>query len=205
MKPEWIARQSSHPTGLVGHVVAHVMGWDTQSANAFARDALPVQSGDSVLEIGCGHGRGVKALATAGIAGRIVGVDPSDVMVRVASRTNRGGLTLGNVEIRQATAAHLPFPSASFDHAIAVHVLYFWREASFELREIRRVLREGGTFVLGFRPDSPEARAELPPKVYTLRSVPEVEKLLSEANFAVGEVMEGPASSGFVRVRAEAT
>ncbi len=205
MKPEWIARQSSHPKGLVGEVVARVMAWDTRTANAFAREALPIEPGDTVLEIGCGHGTGLKALTDEGIAGRIVGVDPSGVMVRLASRKNRGGITRGNVEIRQATAAHLPFPSGSFDHTIAVHVLYFWSEPRLELGEIRRVLRPGGTLVLGFKPDSEAARAQLPPKVYTLRSVPEAEKLLGEAGFAVGEVTEAPANDPFVRIRAEAS
>jgi len=185
MKPEWIARQSRRPTGWLGEVVARVMARDTRSANAHALNELPVEPGDAVLEIGCGHGQTLEKLARRATGGFVAGIDPSDVMLRLATRRLRREIERGDAEVHEAEAARLPFQDARFDAALAVHVLYFWPEPDVELREIRRVLRPGGTLVLGFRPDGPGAAASLPDSVYHMRSVPEVEKLLRETGFDV--------------------
>lgn len=76
MKPERIARQSRHPQGWVGEVVARVMAWDTRAANAFALSQLPVAPGDAVLEIGCGHGGTLVKLARRAADGFVAGSTP---------------------------------------------------------------------------------------------------------------------------------
>jgi SAM-dependent methyltransferase len=183
MKPEWIARQSRRPSGWLGELVARVMAWETGAANAFAVDQLPLEPGAAVLEIGCGHGRTLAALARRVRGGTVAGVDPSEVMVRHATGRLRAEIARGRAEVHRAEAARLPFADARFDAALAVHVLYFWPEPLVELREIRRVLRPGGVLALGFRPDDAGARASLPASVYHLRSVEDVAKLLREAGF----------------------
>lgn len=203
MKPEWIARQSRRPSGWVGEVVARVMGFETRSLNAFASSQLPVVPGDAVLEIGCGHGRTLVQLAKRANAGFVAGIDPSDVMVRLATRRLRDAIERGRAEVHSAEAARLPFEDGRFDAALAVHVLYFWSEPQVELREIRRVLRPSGTLVLGFRPDDPDARAQLPDSVYHLRSIADVEKSLRESGFEVERVATH--ESPFVCVIARAT
>ena len=188
MKPGWIARQSRRPSGWLGEVVARVMARETRAANAFALSQLRAEPHHDVLEVGCGPGRSLEQLARRHGAGFVAGIDPSDVMVRLATRRLRGQIELGEVDVRRAAAALLPFEPARFDAALAVHVLYFWPDASVELREIRRVLRLGGVLVIGFRPDDPGARASLPGSVYHLRSVSELEKLLRETGFDEVEV-----------------
>jgi ubiquinone/menaquinone biosynthesis C-methylase UbiE len=164
------------------------MSWETRSLNAFASSQLPVAPGDAVLEVGCGHGHTLVQLARRARDGFVAGIDPSDVMVRLSTRRLRDAIEGGRAEVHSAEAARLPFDDGLFDAALAVHVLYFWAEPQVELREIRRVLRPSGTLVLGFRPDGPEARAQLPDSVYHMRSVGEVEKLLRETGFEVDRV-----------------
>jgi ubiquinone/menaquinone biosynthesis C-methylase UbiE len=206
MKPLWIARQSRLPAGWAGEVVARVMAWDTRSANAFALAQLPVEPHHAVLEIGCGHGRTLAELARRAADGFVAGIDPSDVMVRLATRRLRSAIGRGRAEVRRAEAAHLPFEDARFDAVLAVHVLYFWQDPLVELREIHRVLRPGGTLLLGFRPDDRDARRRLPDSVYHLRSVPEVEKLLREAGFEKSRTAEKPSgAASFVCLSARAT
>jgi len=188
MKPAWIARQSRRPSGWLGEVVARVMARETHAANVFALSQLRAEPHHSVLEIGCGPGRSLEQLASRHGAGFVAGIDPSDVMVRLATRRLRGQIERGQVDVRSAEAARLPFEPARFDAALAVHVLYFWPDARVELREIRRVLRPGGVLVIGFRPDDPGARASLPGSVYHLRSATELEKLLREIGFDEVEV-----------------
>jgi ubiquinone/menaquinone biosynthesis C-methylase UbiE len=183
MKPGWIARQSRRPSGWIGEIVARLMERETRPANAFVLAQLGPGPEDDVLEIGCGTGRCLERLARRGPTARAAGIDPSDVMVRIATRRLRREIARGRVEVRRAEAAQLPFEPARFDAALAVHVLYFWPDPKVELREIRRILRPGGVLVLGFRPDDPGARSSLPEAVYHLRSAAEVEALLRECGF----------------------
>jgi len=205
MKPLWIARQSRHPAGWLGEVVARVMSIETRSANAFALAQLSLERHHAVLEIGCGHGRTLAKLAHRAAEGFVAGIDPSDVMVRLAARRLRSAIARGRADVRRAEAAHLPFEDARFDAVLAVHVLYFWPDPSVELREIHRVLRPGGALVLGFRPDDRGARASLPDSVYHLRPLPEIEKLLREAGFERPRAAEKPSGAPFVCLSARAT
>ncbi|MGI9430693.1 MAG: hypothetical protein ACR2PQ_00670 [Myxococcota bacterium] len=75
-KAEWIAQQSAHPRGWLGHIVARVMAWDTARVNAEALDTLAVQPGDAVLELGCGHGRSLVSLSAREPSSTLWGVDP---------------------------------------------------------------------------------------------------------------------------------
>ena len=182
-KPELIARQSRQPSGWFGEIVARVMSFETAPANRIAIERLAVQAGEAVLEVGCGHGLTLARVAQ-GPCGFLAGIDPSDVMVRLARRRLRRRIAAGEAEIARATSAALPFADARFDAALAVHVLYFWKDAIADLREIRRVLRPGGRLLLGYRPRDAETLASLPATVYSLRSVEETEGLLAKAGFA---------------------
>ena len=96
-----------------------------------------------LLEIGVGTGR--VALPLARRLRRVVGVDLSrPMMERLLAK--RGGLP---VELARADATRLPFPDASFDAALGVHVFHLvprWREV---LAELARVLRPGAPLIHG--------------------------------------------------------
>jgi SAM-dependent methyltransferase len=182
-KPELIARQSRKPSGWLGEIVARVMAFDTAHANRIVVERLAVEAGEAVLEIGCGHGRTLARVARTPCS-FLAGIDPSEVMVRLARRRLRRWIEAGRAEISLAASSALPYPDARFDAALAVHVLYFWKDPIGDLREIRRVLRPGGRLLLGYRPRDAEALAALPSTIYALRSVHETEGLLGKAGFA---------------------
>lgn len=182
MKPELIARQSRLPSGWLGEIVARVMSIETVAVNRSAVQRLAPAPGEEILEVGCGHGRTLCEVLARGAA-RVAGVDPSGVMVRLATRRLEREIASGRAVVELAEAASLPFASGRFDAAFAVHVLYFWPHAEDELREIRRVLRPGGRLLLGFRPKDAESVAALPASVYTLRTTEEVTASLAAAGF----------------------
>jgi SAM-dependent methyltransferase len=179
-KPELIARQSRRPTGWLGEIVARVMGFETAAANRFALEQVSARAGEAILEVGCGHGRTLAQLARSRCS-FVAGIDASEVMIRVARRRLDDEISSHRAEVTLATADALPYDDARFDAALAVHVLYFWTDASAELREIRRVLRPGGRLILGYRPRDADAIAALPATVYALRSTDEAERLLVDA------------------------
>lgn len=103
--------------------------------------------GERILEIGFGTGHAVVEIAAAlSDAGRVVGVDISPGMLRVAERRVREG-SLGNrIELRIADATELPFAPESFDAAFASFTIELFSAAEIPtvLAEVSRVLRPGG-------------------------------------------------------------
>jgi SAM-dependent methyltransferase len=75
-------------------------------------------------------------------------------MVRLATEANRDAVAAGRLEVREADAASLPFPDATFSCAVMTGVLGFLPDPVRALSEVRRVLKPGGRFVgLGADPE----------------------------------------------------
>jgi demethylmenaquinone methyltransferase/2-methoxy-6-polyprenyl-1,4-benzoquinol methylase len=112
-----------------------------------ARLALGVQPGDRVIEIACGTGLNFPHLRQlVGDLGQLVGVDLTPAMLEVARESaSRNGWK--NVEVREADAADLPFPAASFDKAFCAFALNIIPEYERAVAEVMRVLVPGGRFV----------------------------------------------------------
>src|SRR5437016_2082205 len=109
---------------------------------AIARMNVPNNA--RVLDVGCGSGWATRLLAGFAINGRVIGIDISDEMVRVA---REGSLSHSNVDFQVASAEQLPFDTDEFTHAFSMESLYYYRNIPKALCEIHRVLRNGGLFV----------------------------------------------------------
>jgi ubiquinone/menaquinone biosynthesis C-methylase UbiE len=108
---------------------------------------LNVNAGETVLEIGCGTGHALLALAFAvGEAGRVIGIDISRGMFRVASAKIFRAKLSQYIALEQADAANLPFEAGSFDAIFISFTLELFdtSEIATVLSECRCVLKPGG-------------------------------------------------------------
>ncbi len=131
------------PHGLLGQVGGRLMSLD-RGLPTWVLDLLQVGPSDSVLEVGSGPGLGLELAAARAHEGRVVGVDPSETMLEMAQRRNRGQIEAGRVELRRSTVDQLPFDDATFDKAMTMNSLHLWRDPVAGLMEMRRTLRPGG-------------------------------------------------------------
>ena len=96
---------------------------------------------DNVLDVGCGSGWLSRRLAELVPEGRVVGMDISDEMIRVARRTSK---EFENVLFVTGEVEETPWEGNFFSHAISVESAYYWPEPATGIKEIFRVLRPGG-------------------------------------------------------------
>jgi ubiquinone/menaquinone biosynthesis C-methylase UbiE len=96
----------------------------TANDDRWVVDLLEVQATDRVLDVGCGPGVTLHLLAEQACHGFVAGVDPSDVMLRQASRRNRPAVEQGRVELIRATDAQLPYPDGSFNRVCGAFGLF---------------------------------------------------------------------------------
>ena len=92
------------------------------------------------LDVGCGTGALTAAVLAGAEPASVIGIDPSPAYVQSAAAQ----LTDPRVTLRVGEAADLPLPDASVDRVACGLVLNFVPDAVAAVREMRRVLVQGG-------------------------------------------------------------
>jgi ubiquinone/menaquinone biosynthesis C-methylase UbiE len=113
--------------------------WHT-AKHALAR--MPVEPGDTILDLGCGSGYAGRALRDTKDAGRVYGLDGSPEMARNAA----GYTDYDAVGYVVGDFGSLPFADDSIDHVWSMEAFYYAADPRETLEEIARILRSGSTF-----------------------------------------------------------
>jgi ubiquinone/menaquinone biosynthesis C-methylase UbiE len=146
--------------------------------NRWAVQLLDVQPTERVIELGCGPGVAITALAARATRGLVVGVDHSQVMIRQARRRNRAAIRTGRVRLFQTPVESLSIGDGPFDAALAVNTVGMWPDPTARLRELARLLRPGGRIALVSQPRCPGATAAT-----SAAAANDLAALLTEAGF----------------------
>jgi SAM-dependent methyltransferase len=167
-----------------------------------ALDALAVQAGERVLDVGCGPGTTTIELARqVGPDGEVVGVDISEAMIDAAGR-RADASTLSNVRFVVADAGTEPLGDL-YDAVFSRFGVMFFLDPTAAFANIGRALRPGGRMAWAvwgqlfdnpwmFLPTlaaAPVLQAELPlpdadqPGPFSLADPDRVRALLAEAGF----------------------
>ncbi len=149
------------------------VGWRRRAA-ALAR----MGPGEIALDVGIGTGDLAFGLLDASDPSvRVVGVDLSRLMIAAVRRRAAARLDPRLAPLL-ASAAALPFPDASFDRVVAGFTVRNFGDLSLGLREMRRVLRDGGRAVILEFSTPPSAFVGIGYRLYLHRLVPLIASLL---------------------------
>jgi len=156
--------------------------WFVRNEHAYESEILALRSlcptDGTGLEIGVGGGRFAEPL------GIHTGIEPSHEMAKIAR--DRG------IETLLGTGEKLPFSDSSFDWAVMVTTICFLNSVTEALDEAVRVLKPGGSLLLGFVDrDSELGQQYLEYRDRSLfyseaifYSVPEILELMKNAGFS---------------------
>jgi ubiquinone/menaquinone biosynthesis C-methylase UbiE len=97
---------------------------------------------DTILDVGCGTGRLLRAIGAQWPNAARTGVDAVEGMIEVAQNL------APDVTFHVAVAENLPLPDSSVDLAFSTTSFHHWTDQGEGINEIFRVLRPGGHFFL---------------------------------------------------------
>jgi SAM-dependent methyltransferase len=189
-----VVAQFHNPTGIGGHVAGWIMGHrpSNLARNRWVVDLLDIQPGERVLELGCGPGVALAAIAGRIVDGVAVGVDHSPIIIRQAQRRNATAVAAGRVQLVCAAVEDLlgadpdgklagaeapPF-AEPFHAALAVNTVGMWDQPQQRLAALRHFIHPGGRVALVTQPRCPGATAES-----TRTAGAELARLLGKAGY----------------------
>lgn len=148
---QYLARQLSHPTGIIGKYILGPL-WNRRNSalNDVTLAHLDLQADDRVLDIGFGGGYLIEQIISRVKSGLVAGVDVSAAMVENAQARWNEAIRAGRMDIQCASAEALPFPDHAFTKVCSVNSIFYWDHPQQGIAEIYRTLRENGQVVLTF-------------------------------------------------------
>jgi arsenite methyltransferase len=180
-----LARQLGRPEGIRGRIVGRGLNKGNLATVSAAVAATELGPGQVAADVGFGGGLGLQLLLErVGPQGRVVGVELSDTMRRVAARRFRAECADGRMAIHAGTLGDLPLEGSSVDALITTNTVYFVEDLQGAFSEIARVLRPTGRAVIGVA--DPDWMASMPVTAhgFRLRPIDELVNRLHQAGFA---------------------
>ena len=137
-----------NPVGLGGKLMVVMMNLGHSPVARWGLRFLELTPDAEVLDCGCGGGANIKRLLKLCPKGTVWGIDYSPVSVEKSKRVNEAAVTKGRCDVLRASVTELPFESEQFNAVTAFETVYFWPDLPQCFREVWRVLKSGGTFLI---------------------------------------------------------
>lgn len=141
-------KNMGNPQGKLGNIQLKSMNKEHTPVSLWGLKHLDISSEDIILDIGCGGGININRMVQSG-AKKVYGVDYSIESVKLSREVNKDFINQGRVEIKEGNVLNLPFDDNSFDVVTAFETVYFWPDIEKAFAEVKRVLKDGGMFLIG--------------------------------------------------------
>lgn len=136
------------PVGFGGEIMVAMMNLGHRALARWGMGFLTLPADGKVLDCGCGGGANVRKLLKKCPQGIVKGIDYSSVSVAKARELNEQAVNDGRCVIWQGSVEQIIFASGWFDAVTAFETVYFWPGLVPCFREVYRVLKPDGTFLI---------------------------------------------------------
>lgn len=135
------------PKGILGKRFIKHMNKRHKKLVKWSFSQIDIPKKSVALDIGCGGGVVIEALFRKYKCKHVDGIDTSKLSVKMSKKQNkkylgrRCGIYLGGV-------SSLPFKKNSYDLVTAFETIYYWPDLQADFKEVHRVLKSGGQFLI---------------------------------------------------------
>lgn len=136
-----LAEQLRCPSGEFGVEMGRSMAVSNNEMTLKSIEALSIQNGDRVLELGHGICEHLAQMMQDKAKVRYQGLEISPLMQQQAMAVNTHLMAQQQVDFGLYDGVQIPFDNATFDKVLTVNTLYFWSPATLLIAEIARVLK----------------------------------------------------------------
>ena len=139
-----------------GRFILKSMNKGHEKLAKWGRSYIKIEKEYTVLDLGCGGGANIEYFLTK--AKKVYGLDHSEASIKMASEINKEAIKAGRCQISVGDVKSLPFKDESMDIVTAFETIYFWNDIEECFKEIYRVLKKGGQFLICNEASSKERR-----------------------------------------------
>ena len=136
------------PKGIGGKIMVNMMNTGHSSMAEWGFTHIEIRNNYICLDIGCGGGANVKKLLAKTPYGKVTGIDYSEISVIKSQKINKAEIENRRCEILQGNVMKLPFGNETFDIITAFETIYFWPDINEAFKQVYRVLKGSGTFMI---------------------------------------------------------
>lgn len=140
--------QTRKPEGTLGRMMVNGMNSGHAKMADWGMSHLPEMNPSKILDVGCGGGRNAGELAKRYPSSQVTAIDYSEVSVDKAAEYNKKLISQGQMYVKQGDVSNLRFPADTYDLATAFETIYFWPGLEKCFKEVFKVLKAGGVFLI---------------------------------------------------------
>ena len=140
--------QTRKPAGVLGKLMLGGMNAGHAKLADWGFTHLPNLLVEHAVDLGCGGGRNAGELLKKYPRAHVTAIDYSALSVDKAKAYNKAMIAAGRCTVQQGDVSALDLPENAFDLATAFETIYFWPGLSQCFRQVAKVLRDGGYFLI---------------------------------------------------------
>lgn len=138
---------AGNPKGKLSEELINNMNVNHENLAQWGVSHLDISKQSTILDIGCGGGVNVKRFLEL-TDSNVYGIDYSELSVKKSIELNIDEIENQRCEIRHESVSNMSFDDNSFDIITAFESVYFWPDFENDLMEVKRVLKNDGTFLI---------------------------------------------------------
>lgn len=172
-----------HPKGILGKIMLSSMDKEHLPMAEWSFTQFEIPQKADIMDLGCGGGFNIQRMLKQCKEGKIVGYDISEESVKKARKVNKDELGK-RVEILQGSVENIGLPDESFDLVTAFETVFFWPDPKENIKEVYRVTRKGGRFVIINNYGDPDIDWEKKVPCMTRYTADKVKEFMEAAGFS---------------------
>ncbi|WP_407380452.1 class I SAM-dependent methyltransferase [Methanobrevibacter sp.] len=138
---------AGNPKGKLGEELINNMNVNHEGLAQWGVSHLNISQNSLILDIGCGGGVNVRRFLKL-TDNKVYGIDYSQLSVEKSIQLNFVEIENQRCEIRQESVSQMSFDDNFFDIITAFETVYFWPDFENDLKEVNRVLKDDGIFLI---------------------------------------------------------